>query len=59
MAPNATVATTSATWEQLYAALPRANARVAALRSYLETKSVGLRPAFNVPQPVDGTGTAL
>lgn len=44
LAPGAPVKTASATWEQLYAALPADDA----LRRYLQAKSVGLRPAFDV-----------
>jgi hypothetical protein len=52
MAPDAPVATRSVTWEQLYAALPPDDERVSTLRNYLETKSVGLLPAFDLKQPV-------
>lgn len=44
--PDSPVSTGSATWEQLYAALPPDDHRLASLRNYLMHKSVGLRPAF-------------
>ena len=34
------------TWESVYRALDPADPALAALRDYLETKSLGLRPAF-------------
>jgi hypothetical protein len=46
LAANAPVEARSATWEQLYAALPPGEANLSGLRSYMENKSVGLRRAF-------------
>ena len=48
MAADAPVATRSVTWEQLYAALPPAGADLSTLRIYMERKSVGLLPAFDL-----------
>ena len=50
LAPDAPVSTRSATWEQLYAALPHDDTRLATLRHYMWDKSVGLRPAFDLGQ---------
>jgi len=50
LAPDAPVSTRSATWEQLYDALPATDARLATLRDYMWNKSAGLRPAFRLDQ---------
>ena len=52
LAETADVGFRRVTWESLYRALDPAEPKLATLRSYLENKSYGLRPAFALTDEV-------